>query len=69
MLTFAPAVTPGPGREVHIGDLVLRAFGTRQADGRLVVTSSDRSPAQSSSSLRRLNVPGTRALPQGTLIG
>jgi len=69
VLTFAPAVTPGPGREVHIGDLVLRAFGTRQADGRLVVTSSDRSPAQSSSSLRRLNVPGTRALPQGTLIG
>lgn len=68
VLTFAPAITT-PGRELKIGDIVLRAFGTRQADGRLVVTSSDRSPAQSSSSLRRLIVPGTRALPQGTLIG
>ena len=67
-LTFNPNIT-NPAREVHIGDLVLRAFGTRQADGRLVVTSTDRSPSPTSSSLVRLLVPGTRALPQGTLIG
>jgi uncharacterized delta-60 repeat protein len=66
--TFDSAVLT-PGREVHIGDVVLRAFGTRQADGRLVVVGTDRSPAQSVSSLRRLIVPGTRALPQGTEIG
>jgi uncharacterized delta-60 repeat protein len=68
-LKFDPAVGASPGRELHIGDLVLRAFGTRQADGRLVVSSSNRAPVDSSSSLRRLNVPGTRALPQGSLIG
>ena len=66
--TFEPGVIT-PGREIHIGDLVLRAFGTRQADGRLVVVGSDRSPAQSISSLRRLIVPGTRAVPQGALVG
>ena len=57
-LTFNPAVS-NPAREIHIGDLVLRAFGTRQADGRLVVTSTDRSPAPTSSSLVRLLVPGS----------
>lgn len=68
ILTFNPAITT-PGREIKIGNIVIRAFGTRQADGRLVIASSDRSPAPTSSSLVRLNVPGTRALPQGTLIG
>ena len=67
-LTFDPAVT-NPAREVHIGDLVLRAFGTRQADGRLVVTSTNRSPAPTSSSLVRLNVPGTRPVSQDTFVG
>lgn len=64
-----PSGVSAPAREVHIGDLVLRAFGTRQADGKLVVTTSDRSPAPTSSALRRLNVPGARAEPQGTFIG
>ena len=68
VLRFDPAVST-PGREVHIGDLVLRAFGTRQADGRLVVTSSDRRPDPTSSSLRRLIVPGSRILPTGPSIG
>jgi uncharacterized delta-60 repeat protein len=68
ILTF-PSGISNPSREIHIGDLVLRAFGTRQSDGRLVVTSSDRSPTQTSSALTRLNVPGTRALDQGTFIG
>ena len=66
--TFDPGVI-NPGRELHIGDVVLRAFGTRQADGRLIVVGTDRSPAVSVSSLRRLIVPGTRAVPQGALIG
>jgi uncharacterized delta-60 repeat protein len=68
LFAFNPGVS-NPAREVHIGDLVLRAFGTRQADGRLVVTSTDRSPTPTSSSLVRLLVPGTRQQPQGTLIG
>jgi uncharacterized delta-60 repeat protein len=63
-----PSGVSNPSREIHIGDLVLRAFGTRQSDGRLVVASSDRSPTQTSSALTRLNVPGTRALDQGTFI-
>jgi hypothetical protein len=57
-------------RELHVGDLVLRAFGTRQADGRVVVGTSNGTPqTQSQSALRRLNVPGTRAQPSGTQIG
>jgi hypothetical protein len=61
-------------RELHLGDLVLRAFGTRQADGRVVVGTSNTAPQQptqqsSQSALRRLNVPGTRSTPSGTAIG
>lgn len=49
-------------RELHVGDLVLRAFGTRQADGRVVVGTTNSAPQQSSSSaIRRLNVPGSRS--------
>jgi hypothetical protein len=66
-----------PARELHLGDLVLRAFGTRQADGRVVVGTSNTAPSQPAqepqqsggSALRRLNVPGTRSTPSGTAIG
>jgi uncharacterized delta-60 repeat protein len=69
-------------RELHLGDLVLRAFGTKQADGRIVIGTSDRSSgtvggstgaggssSDTSSRLTRLNVPGTRAQPQGEQLG
>ena len=58
-----------PGREQRIGTLVLRAFGTRQADGRLVIGTSDQSPTPGNSLLRRLPVPGATAQPQGDKIG
>lgn len=58
-----------PARELHVGDLVLRAFGTRQSDGRLVIGTSDQSPVPTSSALRRLIVPGSSAQPQGSMIG
>jgi hypothetical protein len=59
---------------------VLRAFGTRQPDGRVVVGSTNGSPTSGGSggggvsapqqtSLRRLNVPGVRSQPQGTQLG
>jgi uncharacterized delta-60 repeat protein len=67
-LTFEPGVAP-LSREVHIGDLVLRSFGTRQPDGRLVIGTSDQSPTTTSSALRRVNVPGTRAQPRGESLG
>ena len=57
-------------RELHVGDLVLRAFGTRQADGRVVVGTSNGTPqTQSHRPCARLNVPGTRAEASGTQIG
>ncbi len=50
-------------RELHIGDLVLRAFGSVTGDGRLVIGASDQRPAAvSSTPLRRLNVPGSGLL-------
>ena len=59
-----------PTRELRMGDPVLRAFGTRQSDGRLVIgTRGDAPQANTLSSLRRLNVPGTRAQPLGTQLG
>ncbi len=67
-LTVDAGVT-ATSRELHIGDLVLRAFGTRQPDGKLIIGTSDQSPAPTSSALRRLIVPGTSAQPQGTSLG
>lgn len=68
-LRLAADVTPTT-RELRIGDLVLRAFGTRQPDGRLIVGIGNRSQrANTSSNLRRLNVPGTRTQPLGTQLG
>lgn len=50
-------------RELHIGDLVLRAFGGITSTGQLVVGASDQGPAAvTSSPLRRLNVPGSGSL-------
>jgi hypothetical protein len=50
-------------RELHLGDLVLRAFGGFTRSGQLVVGASDQRPAAvTSSPLRRLNVPGSGAL-------
>jgi uncharacterized delta-60 repeat protein len=50
------------GRELRIGDLVLRAFGSLQG-GRLVLGGSDQRPAAvTSSPLRRLNTPGATLL-------
>ena len=50
-------------RELHLGDLVLRAFGSFTTDGRLVVGASNQAPAAvSTTPLRRLNVPGSGSL-------
>jgi uncharacterized delta-60 repeat protein len=66
-LTLDAQVT-NAARELHVGDLVLRAFGARQADGRLIVGTGTRTAnaAQVSSSLRRLDVPGVRPVEAGT---
>jgi uncharacterized delta-60 repeat protein len=69
MLTIDSGVLPA-SRELHVGDLVLRAFGARQANGRVVVGTTNNAPQQASqSALRRLNVPGTRSVAAGTQIG
>ena len=57
---------------LHVGDIVLRAFGTRTPDGRVVIgTTNEAVSATTSSTLRRLLVPGASvgAAPVGTLIG
>ena len=61
---FTVEATPTQAsRELHIGDLVLRAFGSLQG-GRLVLGGSDQRPAAvTNSPLRRLNTPGA------TLVG
>jgi len=44
---------------LHIGDIVLRAFGARTSDGRVVIgTTNEAVAATTSSTLRRLIVPG-----------
>ena len=45
-----PTLGASSARELHIGDLVLRAFGTRQPDGRVVVGSSSSNPSVSAGS-------------------
>ena len=47
-------------RALHVGDLVVRAFGSLSGDGRLILGAADqRSAASTSSPLVRLNVPGS----------
>lgn len=58
-LTVEANVT-SPGRELRVGDLVLRAFGSVAPDGRLVIGTSDQAArATTSSQLRKLSVPGS----------
>ena len=60
-------------QSLHVGDIVLRAFGTVTADGRVVIgTSNDAVASTTSSTLRRLIVPGAIANSPavlGTLLG
>jgi uncharacterized delta-60 repeat protein len=70
-LTLTPEAAP-TSRALHLGDLVLRAFGTKQPDGRVVVGTTSGGPIQEDSgptSLRRLNVPGVRTTSMGTELG
>jgi uncharacterized delta-60 repeat protein len=53
------------GRALHIGDLVVRAFGSAQQNGQVVVGTGQASPSPTplvNSGLRRLNVPGSGLL-------
>ncbi|HEY8749596.1 MAG TPA: hypothetical protein VIM11_16555, partial [Tepidisphaeraceae bacterium] len=62
-------ITP---KSLHVGDIVLKAFGTVTADGRVVIgTTNQAVAATTSSTLRRLLVPGADAAAggSGTLLG
>ncbi|MDB5299424.1 MAG: conserved repeat domain protein, partial [Phycisphaerales bacterium] len=50
-------------RELHIGDIALRAFGSTTTGGRLLVGASESGTTTVSSTLRRLIVPGTKSAP------
>jgi uncharacterized delta-60 repeat protein len=54
----APAVSAPSGRALQIGNLILRAFGGVQFDGRLLLGNQSGVGAPGSTPLRRLNVPG-----------
>jgi uncharacterized delta-60 repeat protein len=76
MASDVPVASPSAqssisSKSLHVGDIVLRAFGTVTADGRVVIgTSNEAVSATTSSTLRRLIVPGAIAGPlAGTLIG
>ena len=59
-------------RALHIGDIILRAFGTVTADGRVIIgTTNQAVAATTSSTLRRLIVPGAllSGPSTGTLLG
>ena len=58
-------------RELHIGDLVDRAFGSATTDGKLLVGSSASGSQTVTSSIRRLIVPGSTSAPgiKETLLG
>ncbi|HWE97712.1 MAG TPA: DNRLRE domain-containing protein [Tepidisphaeraceae bacterium] len=67
---LSPTVTAS-SRELHIGDLALRAFGSSTTGGRLLVGASETGTTTVSSTLRRLIVPGTKSAPgiQESLLG
>jgi uncharacterized delta-60 repeat protein len=56
-------------RELHVGDLVVRAFGARQADGRVILGTSTRTAETTQSTLLRVNAPGSTPSPSGIQIG
>ena len=59
-------------KSLHVGDIVLKAFGTVTPDGRVVIgTTNQAVAATTSSTLRRLLVPGASAAAggSGTLLG
>ena len=57
--TFDAGVAPA-GRALHVGGLLLHAFGGQSPDGKLVVGTSNQTPsATTTTGLRRLNVPGS----------
>ena len=59
-------------KALHIGDIILRAFGTVTADGRVIIgTTNQAVAATTSSTLRRLIVPGALLSGpiNGTLLG
>jgi uncharacterized delta-60 repeat protein len=71
MATFDSG-TGTTARELHIGQLVLRAFGNATTNGKLLVGASASGGTQTvTSSLRRIIVPGTTSAPgiQETLLG
>jgi uncharacterized delta-60 repeat protein len=57
-ITFAETLPPA-SRELHIGDIFLRAFGATTTGGKLLVGASAGGATTTFSSLRRLIVPGT----------
>lgn len=64
--------TTTTSRELHLGDIVLRAFGTVTSDGRIVIGTANVAVASTTSStLRRLIVPGAQIASNasGTPIG
>jgi len=69
-ITFASGVST-TSRELHIGDLVLRAFGGSTSGGKLLVGASSQSVVTTTSSIRRLIVPGSKGTPsiQQVLLG
>jgi uncharacterized delta-60 repeat protein len=59
-------------KALHVGDIILRAFGTLTADGRVIIgTTNQAVAATTSSTLRRLIVPGALlgGPSTGTLLG
>lgn len=71
-LTLDAALASAPAeRELRIADIVLRAFGTRQPDGRIVLgASTTTSTVQTTqTALRRVNAPGAQVGAAGIPIG
>ncbi|MDB5293475.1 MAG: conserved repeat domain protein, partial [Phycisphaerales bacterium] len=62
MILLSPTVNAS-SRELHIGDIALRAFGSPTTGGRLLVGSAETGTTTVSSTLRRLIVPGTKSAP------
>ena len=54
----------GSGRALHVGGLLLRAFGGLEPNGQLVVGAGSQSPTATATPLRRLNVPGSGTVGQ-----
>ena len=71
-MLLLPGETPATSRALHVGDIVLRAFGAVTSTGSVIIGTTDEAvAATTSSTLRRIIIPGAQVgtADAGALVG